>query len=160
MKLSNIGFNYVIKNKKFSHIFYKFNILSDAKQREKVIDLAKSSLQDLETILDKNYTGNEFKKEENGKVNSSEIEFGYDYGNLTQLRYVISMNSKGEPRDLTLSLMNIDPNSERLLGVYNLVLAIPNLEISDEAKIQVNRINSLISERFDVKEYLGLPRSD
>ena len=160
MELSRIDFKYGVKSKEFSYMLYTFNMLPDVNQREEVINLARSSLQNLESILDKNYAGNEFKKEENGDITSSRIEFGYDYGNLTKLRYVISMNPPGEPRDLSLSLMNMDPDSKRLLEVYNSLLAIPNLEISNQAKVQVSRINSLISERFDVKEYLSLPSGD
>ena len=172
MNLSNLNFQYKIKDKKFPFISYEFNILPDVESKEELIELAKSSLQDLERILDNKYTRKGFKKEEDGEVTSSKIELGYNYSNsslisifrkglnLTQLRYVILINSKGEPRDLTLSLTNSDSNSARLLDVYDSVIMLPKLEISEDAQLQVDRINSLRSERFDVKEYLSLPHSN
>ena len=173
MRLLYLDFEYTIKDKKFSSIFYNFDAASDAESKEEFIDLAKSSIHRLEQLLDNQYTGKRFIKEESGRVTSSKIKFKCEYLNSsiinyiregglnkTELSYVISMDPKGEPISLTLNLNNSEPNSARILKVYDSIIKLPNLEISDEAQIQVDRINSLRSEKFEINKYLNSHNSD
>ena len=178
MQLSYLDFEYTVKDKKlkdkkFSSIFYNFDAVSDAESKEEFIDLAKSSIQRLEQLLDNQYNNKRFTKEKNGRVTSSKIKFKCEYLNSsiinyiregglnkTELSYIISMDPKGEPINLTLSLNNSEPNSARILRVYDSIITLPDLKISEEAQIQVNRINSLRSEKFEINKYLNSHNSD
>ena len=170
MELLDITFGYEIKKNRFSTIRYDFNVISNAENKEDVIRLAKSSLNALEQIINMHYEGGEFKKEKDGEVTSSGIKFWHEYSEniedfriyqrLTKLGYKISLNSQGNPMNLSLNLRDssgYDLDSSRLLELFDSVVAMDNLRISNEAYVQIDRINFLRSQEFDVGEYLSLP---
>ncbi len=167
MELSNLFFNYNIKDKKFSYINYEFKLIADPESKKKLIEMAKSSLQKLEKIVKSNYNSKQFKKLVDGEVTPSKIEFGYVYTNSiwnmlirginsAGLNYKLLIDSEGKPSNLNLNLNNRDHNSERLFRLYDSVREMPNLKISDEAQIQIDKIDYLRSGKFDTKEVLNL----
>lgn len=169
MNLSNVMFSYEIKDKQFSKINYSFDVLSDTKSSEEVIRSAKTSLQQLETMLDDVYKGSGL-KEEDGMIDSTSVDFGYLYsienGLLsnkkrysTRLEYTISMNMQGMPSGLTLRLANKDEDQQRLWKIYDSVLALPDIKISNQAQIQLERINFLRAGNFNINTYLALPEN-
>lgn len=167
MELSNLFFNYNIKDKKFSYINYEFKLIADPESKKKLIEMAKSSLQKLEKIVENNYNSKQFEKLVDGEVTPSKIEFGYVYTNSplnilmmglisAGLNYELLIDSEGKPSNLNLNLNNRDHNSERLFRVYDSVREMPNLKISDKAQIQIDKINYLRFGKFGTKEVLSL----
>lgn len=171
MELTDVGFDYNIRGKRFSYINYEFKIGSGGSNDE-IASLARSALQDLEQILDSHYTGKMFKKEEGGKITSTRIEYGYDYSNssilsffrvgtvLTILRYVIELYSNGNSGNLSLSLHNSDNRTETISAVFDAIISQPDLDISPEAMLQIDRIKSVREADFKLSMYLGLPQPD
>ncbi len=166
MELKNIDFSYEIAVKKFDSIGYRFSVLSDAKSGDEVTGLSLSTLGDLEKILDISYSAERMSKVKAGVVQSSRINFGFDYGHdpisflekhirfSAILRYVITLNSSGKPTDLELSLYTKDESSSRLLDIFDSIIGLPGLKVSKEAQVQVDRINSLKRNDFELNRYL------
>ena len=163
MELSSLVFNYIIKDKKFEFMNYKFDVLSEVNSKEELIESAKSSLTSLENLLDRHYLGENFSKTKNGEISSSTIEVGYDYSSTIlspifkiTLRYVILSNSSGKLENLFIDMRHIH-DSDGILTIFDSVITLPNLKISNNAQIQIERINFLRKEEFELKQYLSLP---
>jgi len=166
MELLDLDFTYEIKGRKFSHFSYTFNILFNLKSKEEITEIAKRSLQNLEQTLDKHYSKEEFEKTEDGEINSYKIKFGYKYSNhsfrnlpyrdlrSSSLKYNLGLNQKGELKDSSLNLINMDSNPQKILTLHDEIIVMPNLKISDKSQIKIERINSLREEGFELNSYL------
>ncbi len=163
MKLSSLMFNYIIKDKKFEFMNYKFDVLLEVNSKEELIESAKSSLISLENLLDRHYLGENFSKTKNGEISPSTIEFGYDYfSNILSpifkitLKYVILSNLNGKPENLFIDMKHTH-DSDSILTIFDSVITLPNIKISNNAQIQIERINFLRKEEFELNKYLSLP---
>jgi hypothetical protein len=175
MDLIRVGFNYEIKRKKFTRINYEFSIRQNDLPTNELANSAKKHFGELERILDEHYTGRGFTKEEDGSINPNIISCGYEYSNygsmgswiknnpksMNHIKLEISTYSGEYPIAFKVAVDNHDADSKRLFTVYGTVLSLPGLIINTEAQHQIDNINFLREQRFDMDDlnkYLALPQ--
>ena len=160
MKLNNLDFRYNLESKDFSNLYYVFNILSKPKEKEQFILLAKNSLKILENILDKDLSKKILKKEI-GDITSDKISFGYGYylkNNPlfnSSLKYFFSLNSQGNPNNLSLILDTSYKEDSKNIFIFDSIIKLENLDFSESVKVQIQRINLLRSQGFEINKYLS-----
>jgi hypothetical protein len=174
MDLTRVSFNYELKKKKFTWVNYEFSIGQQDLSTNELANLAKKKFGELEHILDEHYTGKGFTKEEDGSINPSNISCGYDYSNygsfgswmknesksLNHLRLEICTYSGKYPIAFKVTIGNYDADPKRLFTVYDTLISLPELHIHEEAQQQINNINFLRAQKFDMNDlnkYLALP---
>jgi|TARA_Y100000031_G_scaffold155845_1_gene207977 hypothetical protein len=167
MELSNIDYRYKIKTKKFDYINYNFKLPSNVNNGHEATKLAKEAMVDLEKILDNYYSGRNFKKEQDGIVTSRRVTFGHRYSSVNNVlttfqKYTssnldldVAIDESGESKDISLHLMNHDGTNERLIKIYDSITDLPELTISDTAKKEIEKINSLIFDNFQINKYFN-----
>lgn len=174
MDLTRVSFNYQIKDKTFSRLNYDFSVQNKDIPSTELVKLAKTEFTELEQILDQYYTGKGFTKQQNGDISSSIISCGFDYsnrhmGNLfwsknfrssTTLRLDIHTYSGTYPTEFSISIANYDADMKRLFRVHDTIISLPDMNISAAAKHEIDTINFLRTQNFDmndINKYLALP---
>lgn len=153
MKLEQVLFEYDIKKKLFSSVYYTFPLALDSQSKEEVIDSIRNAVVELEGILDSEILVKGVSKEEEGRMTSVSLEFGYRYFYTSswhdpietlrvKLKYRISLQ-ESKVEDANLDVTHHDDDEGRILRVYDKILAIPRLEISEKAQDPIRKINAL-----------------
>jgi len=164
MELIRLNFDYDGIKRKFSSIHYTFNTPLDKTSMDETSPINISLIHTLEEILDEKYRKG-FKKKKSEKITSTTIEKRYDYRMHPPIKYLffewksawvefsLMMNEKDKPYLMRINLGNTDKQS-RMLGIYQTITQLPDLKISDNAQIQINKINSLMQGAYNTKAYL------
>lgn len=165
MDLVQLHFTYEIPEKRFDYMSYEFQAVKSNSDVKETVEVAKSALQELELIIISNYN-NKIKKEEIGSIDSYKIKYGYKYTekskifslssftNSTQLTYSIGLSSEGMPTKLEINLMN--HNKKNMLKLYDNILDIPDLMVTENVRKQIEHIEYLRHNKFDATKYLLL----
>ena len=145
MRLEYLNFNYNIDNRAPSKFFYHFYSSVEEANRYFAI---------LENIADSIMKG--MKKTLRKNANERGIDSGYTYMNEDVMTSGFDCLSLGytkpidDANEATLIINHIDNSKERLLKIYNSILAIPDLELSEDARDSINTINHLKLNNKDV----------
>ncbi len=130
MKLEHLDFTYNIDGNAPSRFFYLFS--SDA---------VEIYFRNVEDIADSIMLSDKFKKTPKKSATQYGIESGYTYVNADLDRKFTLMSisyKKGRYNDIIVN--HIDSDKEQLLKVYDGILAISGLELSENVKDSINTI--------------------
>ncbi len=169
MELSDLGFDYKSRggNAVFGFVSMNFDqIIFNCDSKEEIINKANSSINELENVLNNFYSGKRVKKEKISNIRSNNIEFGnsFEKGSCkSDLYYKIPLDSEGKPRDLKLSLFNSfssfanKKKNYKILEIFDSIINYvdqENIGVSEKAKRQIDNINFLRNNNFDLNKYL------
>ena len=159
MRLTSVGFDYSISGASFAQFNYTFMGAPPGGGKDEIIAFAQDSIASLENVLDRVYP--DFEKTADGEISSFSVAQGYNYrsedsySGVSRLRYELRLDQEGRPLDASIVLWAHDNDQNRLLGLHDSVVIVSR-EISRDARVQLERIESLRLEPFVVERYLQL----
>lgn len=150
MELSNLDYKYILQgeNEFFSLFEYSFNIPLVGTEKEQVQDIIKPKFKVLEELVESVYSTDRYEKERKGKVTPRVGSFGYRYKLRKPTRNLFVGLSYRIPRNTSsgsasISLHNTDSLEENLLRLYDMVVGLDELTLSDDANCSQNEIYEL-----------------
>ncbi|MGV8141966.1 MAG: hypothetical protein ACP5NW_05995 [Candidatus Woesearchaeota archaeon] len=160
MMLSQLRFDYSIKNNAFTKIGYELITGHKDMPKTEVINIIKESISALDSILAQHYNNKDFDKKEDGQITSSRLTYGYTYtsNNAESIDSMILTNlmcTISEDSTIKLELLNLDTDQARMLSIYDNILAFPNMEFSPDTKAKMDKIEFLRTQKFDIHKYLS-----
>lgn len=160
--MSDFNFEYNLKQTKFDDFRYHFTLIKNMGLNENLGHSIEDALKKLEEKLIIPFYSGKFEKTYDADIDKYAIRLRWFYDsqkvfnkegsfrvgaqiNLAQYRLTL----------LDLSLLHSD-TSENVLRFFDKVIGLDDLTISDEAKINIDRVNYLRKSDFTLNNYLAI----
>ena len=161
MKLEGLIFHYGNRNPgEFSALWYKFSIPIERSNAKKTTgEKLKYAFGTLEKYLDNGYSDSEAIKKEELQVDPGELTKGFCYSGdsfTATLNYNLNMRND-VVTNISIQLHHLRENHDQLLDLYDAILDIPDLELSEESRSSARKIDCLRKGKDIEQEVLQLP---